>query len=93
MKYLNFPEANGTIQKLNTESASGVSAAVGAAEAESRQLREELAILHKVVAGKWLHYHLACWVKISDDILKYFSYFSQRIGFDITCKLSRRETA
>ena len=37
---------------MNTESASGVSAAVGAAEAESRQLREELAILHKVVAGK-----------------------------------------
>ena len=44
-------EANATIQKMNTESASGVSAAVGAAEAESRQLREELAILHKVVAG------------------------------------------
>ena len=39
---------------MNTESASGVSAAVGAAEAESRQLREELAILHKVVAGKWI---------------------------------------
>ena len=29
----------------------GTSAAVGAAEAESRQLKEELAILHKVVAG------------------------------------------
>lgn len=43
-------EANSTIQKLTTESASGVSAAVGAAEAESRHLREELAILHKVVA-------------------------------------------
>ena len=49
---LSFPEANSTIQKLTTESASGVSAAVGAAEAESRHLREELAILHKVVAGK-----------------------------------------
>ena len=79
MKYLNFPEANGTIQKLNTESASGVSAAVGAAEAESRQLREELAILHKVVAGKWLRYHLACWVKISAaDILKYFLIFLRK---------------
>ena len=28
-------------------------------------------------------------VKIAaDDILKYFSYFSQKIGFDISCKLS-----
>ena len=24
----------------------------------------------------------------SSDILKYFSYFSQKIGFDIACKLS-----
>ena len=26
--------------------------------------------------------------KISDDILKYFSYFSQEIGFGISCELS-----
>ena len=30
----------------------------------------------------------ACWVKISAiSILKYFSYFYQKIGFDISCKL------
>ena len=30
--------------------------------------------------------------KISaDNILKYFSYFSQKIGFDISCKLSPKE--
>ena len=28
----------------------------------------------------------------ADDNLKYFSYFSQKTGFDITCKLSRLET-
>ena len=34
-------------------------------------------------------YRLACWVIIStDDILKYFSYFSQKTGFDITYILS-----
>ena len=33
--------------------------------------------------------HLVCWVKISaDNILKYFLYFPQKIGFDISCKLS-----
>ena len=26
----------------------------------------------------------------ADDILRYFSYFSQKIGFDIACKLSPR---
>ena len=32
---------------------------------------------------------IACWVKISaDDILKYFSYFSLEVGFDMRCKLS-----
>ena len=35
---------------------------------------------------------LALWVKISADILEYFSYFSQKTGFDITCKLSPMET-
>ena len=36
---------------------------------------------------------LALWVKFSaDDILKYFSYFSQKTGFDISCKLSLKET-
>jgi len=49
-------EATATIQRLNSDNASGASAAAGAAEAESRQLKEELAILHKVVAGRspWL---------------------------------------
>ena len=28
----------------------------------------------------------------SRNILKYFSYFSQKIGFDISCKLSPKET-
>ena len=32
---------------------------------------------------------LALWVKFSaDDILKYFSYFSQETDFDISCKFS-----
>ena len=29
---------------------------------------------------------------ISADNLKYFSYFSQKIGFHISCKLSPEET-
>ena len=28
----------------------------------------------------------------ADNILKYFSYFSQKTGFDILCKLSPVET-
>ena len=36
---------------------------------------------------------LACWVKISaDDILKCFSYFSRKIGFDTLCKLPLKKT-
>ena len=38
-------------------------------------------------------YSLSDWIKISaDDNLKYFSYFSQETGFDISCKLSLMET-
>ena len=38
-------------------------------------------------------YRLAFWVKFSaDDILKYFSFFPQKTGFDISCKLSPLET-
>ena len=38
-------------------------------------------------------YRLALWVKFSaDNILKYFSYFSQKTGYDISCKLSPKET-
>ena len=34
-----------------------------------------------------------CWVKnLTDDILKYFSYFSQKLGFDILYKLFPKET-
>ena len=37
------------------------------------------------------YHRFACWVKTSaDDILKYFSYFSQKKGFHISCKLSPR---
>ena len=37
----------------------------------------------------WTSYDIACWVKISaDDILNHFSYFSMKIGFCISCKLS-----
>ena len=28
----------------------------------------------------------------ADDIFKYFSYFSQKTGYDISCKLSPKET-
>ena len=36
---------------------------------------------------------LACWVKFSaDKILKYFSYFCQKTGFENSCKLSPLET-
>ena len=32
---------------------------------------------------------LALWVKFSaDNVLKYFSHFSQETGFDVPCKLS-----
>ena len=51
-----------------------------------------------VLSGRWhkndsqelmCYYRLAFWVKFSaDDILKYFSYFSQKTKFDIFCKLS-----
>ena len=37
--------------------------------------------------------HLADWVKFSaDNILKYFFYFSEKTGYDISCKLSQLET-
>ena len=40
-----------------------------------------------------LFLRIALWVKFSaEDILKYFSCFSQKIGFDISCKLSPLET-
>ena len=37
---------------------------------------------------------LACWIQFSaHDIMKYFfSYFPQKTGFDISCKLSPVET-
>ncbi|XP_052270982.1 serine/threonine-protein kinase MRCK alpha-like isoform X3 [Dreissena polymorpha] len=47
---IKYKEATSTIQRLNNDNASGASAAVGAAEAEIRQCKEEVAILHKVVA-------------------------------------------
>ena len=43
-------ETTATVQRLTSE-ASGAAAA-GAAESESRHLKEEIAVLHKVVAGK-----------------------------------------
>ena len=65
---------------MNTESASGVSAAVGAAEAESRQLREELAILHKVVAGKLIlrcYYHYGMFMNMTLGEIN-FTYQTQK---------------
>ena len=39
------------------------------------------------------HWCLALWIKFSaDDILKCFSYFSQKTGFNISCKLSPLDT-
>ena len=36
---------------------------------------------------------LTCWAQLSaDDILKYFSCFSQKTGFGISCKVSLLET-
>ena len=52
--FMYLAEANATIQRLNNDNASGASAAVGVAEAETRQLKEEVTILHKVVAGRIL---------------------------------------
>lgn len=43
-------EATVTIQKLNSGEIN--SAASGAAESEVRQLKEEISVLHRVVAGK-----------------------------------------
>ena len=41
----------------------------------------------------WTFSCYALWVKFSaDDILKYFSYFSQKTGFDILCTLSPMQT-
>ena len=42
-------------------------------------LRWCLSVVHSV-------YHLACFV--NSDILKYFSYFPQKNGFKISCKMS-----
>ena len=37
---------------------------------------------------------MTCWVQNSaDDILKYFCWFSQKIGFDVSCTLSPKEKA
>ena len=37
--------------------------------------------------------NFACWVKLSaDNILKYLSCFSLKIGFDTSCKFSAKET-
>ena len=35
--------------------------------------------------------HLACRAKISVDYFEFCSYFSQKIGFDISCKLSPQD--
>ena len=47
-----------------------------------------LTYIHELVFPWRKLYRLSCWVKISaDDILKYYSYFSQKIRFGISCKL------
>ena len=41
-----------------------------------------------VIDLTYLSLRLALWVKFSaDNILKYFSYFSKKTGYDISCKL------
>ena len=35
---------------------------------------------------------LAYYEKSTDDILKYYFYFAQTVGFDISCKWSSKET-
>ena len=38
-------------------------------------------------------FNTICWVKVSAEaILQHLSYFFQKIGFDISCKLSPKET-
>ena len=51
----------------------------------------------KAVSMKTCFTCFACWVEISADdnyelFMKYFSYFSLKISFDISCKLSPKET-
>ena len=49
----------------------------------------QAAILHRISLMEVIECS-ACWVKNSgDDILK---YISQKVGFDISCKLSPQET-
>ena len=69
----------------------------GIAQARLAKYNWEVGVLQK-----WLceqkrpsrgHLSLALWVKFSADyILKYFSQFSLKSGFDISCKLSPMET-
>lgn len=51
--FLLFTEATMTVQRLNSGEVNGIAAA-GAAESENRQLKEEIAVLHRVVAGNIL---------------------------------------
>ena len=52
-----------------------------------------LKILPRVLSVKSIHFNVFCTLgKITaDDILKYFSLFSQQTGIDISCKLSPSE--
>ena len=53
----------------------------------------QVTLSHKYTCTTQPHLTLSCWVHFSaDDILKYFSYFPQKIGFDILCKLTSMET-
>ena len=42
----------------------------------------------------WIYnfYRHCLWANSAEDILKYFPYFSRKIGFDFSCKLSPKET-
>lgn len=51
---LNFTEANNTIQRSSGEINAAAGASSASAETEVRQLKEEIAVLHRVVAGRWL---------------------------------------
>ena len=58
---------------------------------KGRDYRRRLEVT--VTLNNLRHQHFACWVKISeDDILKQFSYFSKKIGFNTSFKLFVKET-
>ena len=46
----------------------------------------------KILSGHSTYLLLPLWANSADGIFKYFSYVSQKTGFDSSCKLSPMET-